>query len=64
MVRRVLIHGTHDDMVPISLSREFVDARQNDRPAVRLIEIKNASYFDMIDPESGVFPTVPRRLRR
>jgi acetyl esterase/lipase len=57
-VRRVLIHGTDDDIVPTSLSREFVEARQNDRPAVRLIEIKTAGHFDMIDPESEAFPTV------
>ena len=57
-VRRVLIHGTDDDIVPISLSREFMDARQNDRPAVRLIEIESAGHFDLIDPESEAFPTV------
>jgi acetyl esterase/lipase len=57
-VRRVLIHGTRDDIVPISISREFVKARAGDAGGVRLIEMEGADHFDLIDPEAGVFATV------
>ena len=58
MVRRVLIHGTEDDIVPISLSRKFVKTRADDPGGVRMIEIDGAGHFDVIDPESKAFPTV------
>ncbi|HEX8815299.1 MAG TPA: prolyl oligopeptidase family serine peptidase [Terriglobales bacterium] len=57
-VGRALIHGTDDETVPVSLSREFVGARQNDRPAPRLAEVSNAGHFDLIDPRSKAFSTV------
>jgi pimeloyl-ACP methyl ester carboxylesterase len=57
-VARVLLHGTEDDVVPISLSREFVRERRDDRPEARLVEIEGAGHIDLIDPESKAFPMV------
>jgi len=57
-VPRILIHGTADDVVPISLSRRFVELRRNDVAKVSLVEIPGADHFDLIDPESTAWPTV------
>lgn len=57
-VPRILIHGTADDVVPISLSRRFRDLRKNDSGRVELVEIAGADHFDLIDPESSAWSTV------
>jgi pimeloyl-ACP methyl ester carboxylesterase len=46
-----LIHGTADDTVPISLSRDYA------APA-RLIEIPGAHHFAVIDPKHPAWHTV------
>jgi acetyl esterase/lipase len=51
-VRRVLVHGTKDEVVPIAISRAFVEARKNDPEPPSLIEIPNAKHMDLIEPES------------
>jgi alpha-beta hydrolase superfamily lysophospholipase len=57
-VPRVLLHGSSDDVVPISISREFVNARGGDPGGVRLVEIERADHLALIDPRSSVFSTV------
>jgi acetyl esterase/lipase len=57
-VPRVLMHGTSDDVVPLSISRAFVEARKNDPGKVKLIEIPGADHFDLIDPGSKAWPLV------
>ena len=55
-VRRVLVHGTEDDVVPIGIGRAFVKAQgaagRNDAGKVSLVEIAGGDHFDPIDPES------------
>lgn len=57
-VPRVLVHGTADDVVPIELSRRFVQLRTEDQPGAQLIEVAGANHFDLIDPESSAWPIV------
>ena len=45
-----LVHGTADDVVPVSMSRAF--------PAGQLMEIPGAGHFDVIDPQSEAWPQV------
>jgi len=51
VIRRVLIHGELDDIVPVELSREFPDPR-------RYVQIPDADHFALIDPESAAWPVV------
>ena len=51
-VRRVLVHGTEDEVVPIAISRAYVAARKNDPEPPTLIEIPKATHMELIDPES------------
>jgi acetyl esterase/lipase len=51
-VRRVLVHGTEDEVVPIAISRSYIEARQRDPQPPTLIEIPHATHMDLIDPQS------------
>ncbi len=57
-VPRTIVHGIPDELVPISLSRTFVERRQSDPGPVRLIEVPGASHRDLIDPGSLAWPAV------
>jgi acetyl esterase/lipase len=56
--RRTLLHGTNDDVVPISLSESFLRARVVDPGEVRLARIEGADHFDVIDPQSEAWRIV------
>ena len=55
-VPRVIIHGTADDIVPISLSRDYT------APA-RLVEVPGADHFAVIDPEHAAWHIVLREIK-
>jgi len=55
LVPATLIHGTADDIVPIELSRNFVENHKGGK--VKLIELA-AGHFDLIDPQSSAWPEV------
>ena len=61
--RRVLIHGTADDVVPLSISRDYVRARAAESEAIKLIELPGADHFDVIDPRSAPGAIVVREIR-
>lgn len=54
----VLIHGVDDDVVPLTLSRNYLNARAGDIPAPRLLALEGADHFDVIDPQSTAFPVI------
>jgi acetyl esterase/lipase len=51
-----VIHGIDDDVVPISLSRNYTTVRAQDD--VHLLELSATGHMDFIDPESPAFDTV------
>jgi acetyl esterase/lipase len=53
---QVLIHGTKDDIVPMSFSRNYVQTKSDGN--VNLIEIAGADHFDLIDPRSAAWKLV------
>ena len=57
-VRQVLIHGTADDVVPVSQSREHA-ARD---PQAELVELDGADHFDVIDVAHAAWFAVVERL--
>jgi pimeloyl-ACP methyl ester carboxylesterase len=58
LVLQVLVHGTADEIVPISLSRMYLEARGSDPLPPRLIELPGADHFDVIDPRSACWNRV------
>jgi acetyl esterase/lipase len=54
-----VIHGTRDAIVPLSLSERFVAAARGTGDEAQL-QAPDADHFDVIDPESSVWPVVLR----
>jgi acetyl esterase/lipase len=57
-VRQHLLHGTADRVVPFDMSQRFAKASRNSK----LTPLPDAGHVDLIDPHSGVWPTVERAL--
>lgn len=57
-VPHVVIHGIEDDVVPVSQPERYVQAAQAAGAAATLVTIPGADHFDVIDPESNVWPVV------
>lgn len=64
--RQWLIQGSTDDVVPPSLSRDYVAAKQKRVPKedVHLLEIEGAGHFDLIDPRSAAWQQVEETVAR
>ncbi len=64
--RQWLIHGSADDTVPPSLSRDYVAAKQKrtgrEREDVHLLPITGADHFDLIDPKSAAWKQVEETM--
>lgn len=55
-----LIHGDADDVVPLSLSESYLKSH----PSPRLVKLRGAGHFGVIDPLSTVWPIVVGELER
>lgn len=64
--RQWLIHGSDDDSVPPTFSRDYVKAKQKrtgkEREDVHLLEIPGADHFDLIDPRSKPWKQVEQSV--
>jgi acetyl esterase/lipase len=57
-IRQRVIHGEHDDLVPIGISRAYVTAAKSKGDDVTLTEPSGAGHFELIDPRSSAWPVV------
>ena len=57
-VPQLLVHGTEDDIVPVSQS--LLHAVRD--PAAEVVEVYGADHFDVIDPHHEAWQLVARRL--
>jgi acetyl esterase/lipase len=55
---RYLLHGAKDDVVPLELSREYLQSRKGDPGGVKLEVLPNMDHFDLIDPDSEAFSNI------
>jgi len=56
--RQRLVHGSADDIVPPSLSKDYVKAKANED--ARLLMIPGAGHFEIVDPRSEAWKDVER----
>ncbi|MFZ0818158.1 MAG: prolyl oligopeptidase family serine peptidase [Candidatus Sulfotelmatobacter sp.] len=61
--RQWLVHGAADDVVPPSLSADYVRAKLKRKEDARLVEIAGAGHFEVVDPRSGARKEVERVVR-
>ena len=57
--RTVLVHGSADAQVPVELSRTYAATALEAGDPVELRELAGAGHFDLIDPLSPAWPSVP-----
>ncbi|MGE5048377.1 MAG: alpha/beta hydrolase [Deltaproteobacteria bacterium] len=55
-----IVHGEADEVVPLSVSESYVAAH----PEVRLVKLRAAGHFALIDPLSEAWPAVVAELER
>jgi len=58
--RQWLVHGSADDIVPPSFSRDYVKAKRKANERGELVEIAGAGHFDLVDPRSAAWKEVER----
>ena len=60
--RQWLIHGTSDDVVPPSFSRDYVALKQRrsgkEQEDAHLLEVPGADHYDLIDPRSKAWNSI------
>ncbi|GAA2330394.1 alpha/beta hydrolase [Dactylosporangium salmoneum] len=57
-VQTVIVHGEDDDIVPVSLSRDYCRSARRAGDDTTLVELAGAGHFAVIDPLSGAWPAV------
>lgn len=57
-----LVHGTFDDAVPISMSREYAERARRSGDDVRLSELDSVGHMALIEPAEPVWPVVRDQL--
>lgn len=55
-----LVHGSADDIVPPSFSRDYVRAKRKQSERAELVEIDGAGHFDLVDPRSAAWKEIER----
>jgi acetyl esterase/lipase len=63
-VKQSLIHGESDNLVPVTMSKEYAEAAKGKGDDVKLVLIENASHFEPVDPTSTAWPKVKEEVLR
>jgi quercetin dioxygenase-like cupin family protein/pimeloyl-ACP methyl ester carboxylesterase len=57
-VKQRVIHGDRDDVVPLSISREYVMAARKSGDEATLTEVEGTGHFELIDPRTAAWGRV------
>ena len=56
--KQILIHGTADDIVPVSQSKEFVERAEQLGDQPTLVTLRGVGHFELIDPKTDAWSSV------
>lgn len=59
---QALVHGAKDDTVPVSQAETYVEKAERLGDWPTLLKLDGAGHFELIDPESDVWPAVARAV--
>ncbi|MEH1164969.1 alpha/beta hydrolase [Micromonospora sp. CPCC 205539] len=62
-VRTVVMHGSLDQQVPVTMSRDFVAFARAAGSDISLVELPECEHFGLINPEATAWPRVLDMLR-
>lgn len=54
----ILIHGTADDVVPVSQSKDYAQKAIRLAEKCKFVKLEGIGHFELIDPESNVWSTI------
>jgi acetyl esterase/lipase len=54
-IPQILVHGTIDDRVPLIVSQDYMQKARAAGDQITLIEVSDATHFDVIDPASSAW---------
>lgn len=57
-VRHLLVHGDADNVVPISMSHDYVSAARHQGDDCAMLALRSAGHLDLINPRSTVWTQV------
>jgi acetyl esterase/lipase len=60
--KQLVIHGAEDDIVPVQMSRDYTKHKLERHESVNLLEIPKAGHFQVVDPQSSVWPKVEKSI--
>jgi acetyl esterase/lipase len=60
----IAVHGATDDIVPIEISRRYVDLARAAGDDAELLEIAGCGHYELIEPLSAAWPTVLTAIAR
>ncbi|MEO6323076.1 MAG: alpha/beta hydrolase [Thermoanaerobaculia bacterium] len=63
-VRQLIVHGSKDDTVPPSFSRDYGTRKRELGEDVELLELADAGHFDVIEPTSAAWKTIEQAILR
>jgi acetyl esterase/lipase len=63
-VPQVLIHGTHDETVPLQVSQSYTNAARAVNDPITYIELEGVDHFDVIDPHSEAWAITIKELQK
>lgn len=61
---QLIVHGAKDDTVPIQMSQDYVNEKKAKHEKVKLLELAEAGHFEIVDPQSSVWPAIQEALLR
>lgn len=57
-IKQKIIQGGADNIIPMAMATEYVEAAKKKNDAVELIALKDADHFQLVDPKSPAWPAV------
>jgi acetyl esterase/lipase len=57
-VKQTMIQGETDNIVPLSMAKDYAEAAKKKGDDVKLVVIEKAGHFELVDPKSPVWATV------
>jgi acetyl esterase/lipase len=62
--KQLLVHGLHDDRVPIEHARDYAELARAAGDDCRVLELEDADHFDVVDPRYAGFTRILDALPR
>jgi acetyl esterase/lipase len=60
--KQLIVHGVHDDTVPVAMSRAYVRQKKANGENITFLELPDSGHYELIDPKSAAWPKILEAL--